>query len=381
MSPNFDIPQDYEQDLRARSLPVKDDRKDVDLLERLRSYQAVASEKNIWSFWDSGLDQIPDWCRRNILSWIRINSPSGWTVRVLDAVPDSPNYALKYVSTEMLPQAFVDGTMDGPYVGPHSADFLRGACLYTHGGVFLDVGIVLIREFDRVCWTQLEDPSSPFEVAVPWMHHLFVHVWKGHDNYKGLIDNALFAPLQESLSFDDSRASSFHWEFSVDAKVVMEYITQVLCWTRLCLLEATNKDEFSGADYWTKHILIWDVLQENWGAEATIGFKDFGQRASDLLALRLDSDPNTPEHKEAHKLTWHLLSQCSMQKVTHGKGITKGLQLGYIWDHNPGKDSEPGTFGELLRYGAEHFEQTRSEIRHVKVPRPAKTFKKGLLEP
>ncbi|KAK3673223.1 hypothetical protein LTR78_006768 [Recurvomyces mirabilis] len=328
------------------------------MLKRLRSYQAVTSEKNLWSFWDSGLDKTPDWCRRNILSWIRINSPSGWTVRVLDTVPDSPNYALNYVSPEMLPQAFVNGTMDGPYVGPHSADFLRGACLYTHGGIFMDVGIVLIREWDRVCWSQLQDPNSPFQVAVPWMHDLFVHVWKGHDNYKGLIDNALFAPLQESLIFDDTRASSFHWQFSVDAKVVME------------LLDKAHPDPGRS----TREL-------GSWGAEATIGFKDFGQRASDLLALRLDSDPKTPEYAEAHELTWHLLSQCSMQKVTNGKGTTKGLQLGYIWDHNPGMDSEPGTYGELLGYGTEHFEQMRSEIRCVKAPRPAKTFKKGLLEP
>lgn len=52
--------------------------------------------------------------------------------------------------------------MVGPYTGPHSADFLRGACLYLYGGVWMDVGVVLIR--------QLEDPKSPFEVSVPWMY-------------------------------------------------------------------------------------------------------------------------------------------------------------------------------------------------------------------
>ena len=113
---------------------------------------------------------MPDWCKRNIMSWIHINGPCGWTVRVLDAIPDSSSYALKYVSFDTLPRAFVNGRMDGSYVGSHSADFLRGACLYTYGGIFMDVGIVPACELDRVCWRQLEEPSSPFRVAIPWMN-------------------------------------------------------------------------------------------------------------------------------------------------------------------------------------------------------------------
>ena len=60
--------------------------------------------------------------------------------------------------------------MVGPYTGPHSADFLRGACLYLYGGVWMDIGIVLIRQLDNICWRQLEDPKSPFEVSVPWIY-------------------------------------------------------------------------------------------------------------------------------------------------------------------------------------------------------------------
>jgi len=60
--------------------------------------------------------------------------------------------------------------MDGPYTGPHSADFLRGACLYSYGGVWMDVGILLVRGLDGICWGKLEDPESPFEVSVPWMY-------------------------------------------------------------------------------------------------------------------------------------------------------------------------------------------------------------------
>ena len=60
--------------------------------------------------------------------------------------------------------------MDDPYVGPYSADFLRGVCLYLHGGAWMDVGILLIRKLESIYWDPLEDPNSPFEVSVPWMY-------------------------------------------------------------------------------------------------------------------------------------------------------------------------------------------------------------------
>jgi hypothetical protein len=109
------------------------------------------------------------WCQRNVTDWVRICGPD-WTVRILDNVPDSPNYALNYLPRALLPEAFIERKMDGPYAGPHSADFLRGACLYEHGGVYMDVGSILFRDMDRICWNEIEDPNNPVQVAVPLMY-------------------------------------------------------------------------------------------------------------------------------------------------------------------------------------------------------------------
>lgn len=56
-----------------------------------------------------------------------------------------------------------------------------------------------------------------------------------------------------------------------------------------------------------------------------------------------------------------------MQKVVHGESLTRDVSLGTLLDQpeHEGKDCAPGTFGELLRYRAVHFEQTRSEITLV----------------
>ena len=163
----FSIPEEFQGKLNH--VEAVDERSDEEILASLEAFAPVTSEKNLWAFWDKGIRNMPGWCQRNVIDWIRICGPS-WTIRILDAVPDSPTNALKYVSADLLPESFVKGTMTGVYTGPHSSDFLRGACLYTHGGVYMDTGNILIRNLDRVCWNQLADPTSPYEVAAPIMY-------------------------------------------------------------------------------------------------------------------------------------------------------------------------------------------------------------------
>ncbi|KAL2428335.1 putative glycosyltransferase FCK3 [Exophiala dermatitidis] len=386
-SPQFSIPKEYQNELRY--VDALDKRSDEDILRSLETHRPVTSEKNIWAFWDKGFRSMPGWCQRNVINWVRLCGPS-WTVRVLDAIPDSPNYALNYVSADLLPQSFVNGTMTGVYVGPHSSDFLRGACLYTHGGVYMDVGIILTRDLDRICWNQLADPNSPYEVSAPIMfgtimanhfvasrkgdpfikgwHDIFVHLWKGRQNHEGIIQDPLVSFALKN-TFKEAEEAKFNWDFSVEPQTVFEYIAQVLSWMRLCMLESTgtgddsNNNTFSGTEYWLNKVLIFNALQEDWGAEATIGFGE--QILFDALATKFDAPRGF------------------RRKITHGKNLTKTPALGALWDEetNKDKDHEPGTFAELLRYGSVHFEQTRERIEYLEAQRPAETFKKGLLEP
>jgi hypothetical protein len=395
---NLSIPPEYQDQLEI--ITVQDQRTDEDILQTLEQHVPVTSEKNLWAFWHSGILNMPSWCQRNVIDWVRICGPE-WTIRILDNVPDSPNYALQYVPADSLPEAFVQRKMDGPYVGPHSADFLRGVLLYLHGGAFMDVGSVLLRHLDRIGWNELEDPTSPFNVAVPLMygqnmanhfvaarkgdpfikrwHELFVHLWKGRTNHEGLIEDPLVS-FGAQLDFEASRSSNFNWDFAVPPKTVMEYITQVLTWVRLCMLEDAG-DGFSCSDYWQKNILCFDVLKEDFPAEAIVGFS--GQKIFDLLTMRRDGDKDSGEYKEAETMVWTLLSQASMQKITHGKGLTTSVSLGILFDmpENKGRDSAPGTFAELLRYGSVHFRQKRESIARMEAKKAPKTMKKGVLEP
>ncbi|MCJ1385012.1 hypothetical protein MMC17_008130 [Xylographa soralifera] len=393
----FPIPEEFRSEVHYVESYNK--QSDEDILASLTKHVSITSEKNIWTFWHSGVSELPGWCQRNVINWIRLNDPS-WTVRVLDSIPGSLNNALKWVDKEMLPETFVNSTMDGPYVGPHSADFLRGACLYLYGGVWMDVGIILIRQLSQICWGQLEDPQSPFEVSVPWMygrvmanhfvaarkgnpfirrwHDIFVHLWKDRTNPGGIIMNPLVA-FAQSVKFEDSQLRGFKWDFKVSVTTVMDYIGQVMAWLRISMLEDPH-DGFNGADYYSHKILLFDALSEDWAAETLIGFK--GQDLFDVLATRRDADPDSEEYRKAYHTIWRLLTKSSMQKITHGKDLTTVFALGMLLDMegNEMKDVEPGTYAELLRYGSVHFEQERKTIDYVRAEAPEVIIRKGLLE-
>ena len=173
---------------------------------------------------------------------------------------------------------------------------------------------------------------------------------------------------------------NYSWEFKVKPTIVMEYIGQVMAWRRLCMLEDPN-DGFNGADYYDQKVLLFDSLSEDWGAEATIGFS--GQDLFDVLTTKRDADPQSEQYRTAFKTIWRILTRSSMQKITHGKNLTKAPALGILLDmeENQGKDAAPGTFAELLRYGSVHFEQSRETIEYVKAEKPKERITKGLLEP
>ncbi|KAK7458516.1 capsule polysaccharide biosynthesis protein [Colletotrichum acutatum] len=349
-SPKFQIPPEFKSKLRH--VEPLDSRSDQEILKSLKSPISVTSEKNIWAFWDSGLDDIPSWGQRNIINWARLCGPE-WAIRVLDDVPDSPNNALNWVKEDQLPEAYVAHKMDGPRVwtGPHSADFLRGICLYQYGGAWVDVGTILVRSIDDLCWKQLEDPNSPYQVSAPWM-------------YSNVVANHFIASRKGDMFIK-------HWSWST--------LLKSLCWIRVAAVKEPN-DGFDGVDYFDKKILLHDSLYEDWPAEAIIGWN--GEDLFNLFSVRLDADPESEEYKKAYNVVWTILTTSTMQKVTHAAGMTATNALGTLWDmkENENRDHEPGTFAELLRYGSVHFEQDR-EIEYITPPKADFVLEKGVLEP
>jgi hypothetical protein len=394
----YEIPEEYQSQLKR--VASKDCRTDSEILESLTTHTPVTSEKNIWTYWHAGVQEMPAWTQRNIINWVRLHGPE-WTVRVLDTVPNSPNHALTWVATEDLPEAFVEGTMTGPYVGPHSADFLRGAALYTYGGVWMDVGCILFRHLDSVCWDLLADDNSPYTIAVPLIfgqfmanhivasrkgdefiknwHLIFLELWKGRTDYTGVLQSPLINFIQV-MKFEDIVEAGFKWDWKVDEQTILGYVGQCVAWMRLTWLQEPNGG-FDGVNYWANKVLLWNALSEDFPAEKAIGFDSADLMK--LLATRLDADEDDIACAKAKRTAWTMLAQSVMQKITHGKGMTHIPHSGILLDlpENAGIDAAPGTLGGLLRYGSVHLEQTR-EMQYINAPVVASEFiiRKGLLE-
>lgn len=168
----------------------------------------------------------------------------------------------------------------------------------------------------------------------------------------------------QNFKFSASEARGFKWDFKVDEATVLGYIGQCVAWIRLTWLQEPNGG-FDGVDYWAKKVLLFDVGSEDWAAEQIVGYK--GEDLFKVFTTKRDVDTESETYKKAEETAWRLLTKSTMQKITHGKGLTHSVHAGVLFElpENEGSDQIPGTFGELLRYGSVHFEQTRESIAYV----------------
>ena len=124
----YAIPPEFQDQLRLAKFTELG--ADFGILESLGHHVPVTSEKNIWAFWHSGVESMPAWCKRNVIDWVQICD--GWTVRVIDSVPNSPNNALRFIAADLLPAAFTKGLMDGDYAVPTPLiSFEVSFCIFT----------------------------------------------------------------------------------------------------------------------------------------------------------------------------------------------------------------------------------------------------------
>lgn len=215
---------------------------------------------------------------------------------------------------------------------------------------------------------------------------VFMHVWQGRTNSDGLSQHPLMTEIIPywMQSLDLSVGPSFGLNVEMDK--LIEYGLQMVCWRRVCMLEDPN-DGFSGPDYWVNNVLWIDLYQE-----VMLPFRQEGSNVPaferngklfDLFSMKRDARSDTSQYTEAEQTVWTLLTESSMMKIGTIKGMVDWVSIGTMWNmpKNLGKDSEPGTFAELLRYVPTHFRQIRKDISTLEATRSPVTIKKGVLEP
>ncbi|KAF5010395.1 hypothetical protein FDECE_3447 [Fusarium decemcellulare] len=367
--------------LKIRPLPHTDNRTDEEIVDAILNPPPVTTEENVWAFWDKGYDAMPPWQKRNVLGWARILGPS-WSVRVLDLIHGSPANIFNFLDGADLPKHLNEGRTTGRYAGANTSDTIRLPCVYQHGGVWMDVGIVLLMHLDQVCWAALKSPRVKFQVAVAsgdptlksgtaenffiagrkgngfikrWMM-ILLEAWTGRINNKGIHAHPLFHHLVR-----DGNITHVFKDATGDK---LDYFQAYLAYERLRLLEDPH-DGFSGPSYCKNRVLLIDYREFAAGAMLT---NDNGPKQMQLFNTRFDQNQDSEEYKEAKEFFTNILSNAAMLKQYHWRDHDVPT-LADLWDRpeNHELDAEPNTFGGYLRYISSRYTQDRT-ITGLKFP-------------
>ncbi|KAL6229776.1 hypothetical protein BDW75DRAFT_249269 [Aspergillus navahoensis] len=382
--------------VKVRPLSQVDTRTDEEIIQAITHSSPVTSEQNIWAFWDSGFAAMPPWQKRNVLGWARILGPQ-WTIRVLDLLPDSPANVYHFLDAANLPKHFKDQDKKttGRFAGANMSDTIRLACIYQHGGVWMDVGIILFMHLDQICWHTIQNPRSKIEMAVAsadptlksgtaenffiaarkgnafikrWMLVL-VAAWEGRTTAKDIHTHPLFHHLV--------RGGNLTHVFHSSSGAKLDHFQAYLAYDRLRLLEDPT-DGFSGPSYCKNRVLLIDYKE---CALSAMLANDSGPEQFRLFTTRCDRDQDSEDFHTAREYFERVLSSAAMIKLYHWRE-SEVPTLACLWDQpeNANADCRPGTFGEYIRHLSRHFTQDR-KVNTVKFPPiREKVLVAGLLE-
>lgn len=287
----------------------------------------------------------------------------------------------------------------------------------------MDVGTLLFRDLDDICWHALEDPQSPYELAgftfqqliigektlfnsfiaarkgnefiKRWID-IYLEVWKGVTEQTGMHSHPLLKhltpveslketrigggkPSAENLDFQSpsQEANSKRPELNATRsepdeqdllfiKTLADYGAQFLCFNRLSHLKDPS-DGFSGTDYLDSQGLFFDAMQECLLAQQLTGWD--GNKQFEYLSARKsngnDGSLQDDLYSKAEMFAEALVRDSSQSKVSHGIK-SKMAFLGNLWEQpgNEDADHAEGTFAAYLRYASVFLDQTR-EMKRV----------------
>ncbi|OWO99359.1 hypothetical protein B2J93_8756 [Marssonina coronariae] len=120
--------------------------------------------------------------QQTVVDWVRKLGRS-WTVRIVDLAEDSPNNVYKFVGRGWFLECFNQQTMNGPHAAQHAADLVRLPLLYVHGGVWMDVGNMLLMHLDHRFCDALSAHHSPYEMGAWVISGQVRKQWGSFGNY------------------------------------------------------------------------------------------------------------------------------------------------------------------------------------------------------
>ncbi|KAJ4418098.1 hypothetical protein N0V82_005761 [Gnomoniopsis sp. IMI 355080] len=364
-------------------------------------------ERNVWFFWHSGYSTMHPYAKRTVRAYHRRLASLGWTIRVLDLAPGSPGHVANFLNMSdptLFPEAFRKGTITGTYARQHMSDLVRFPLLLKYGGVYADVGLMLIGDLAALWNSTIGDPDSPFEVIsfhdggknddgksedgynlfnyfmgagrnnalFLRCHQLLLALWAedgGKTSTEGMHRSSLLQGLSLMKSGPDD-SDKLQVELS-------DYIIQGQA-IRMAMGSVDEEDGWDGPEYVGRHVYVMEFMV---GSQLINEMTSWdGPRAFELMSLRLPErgHEESPDQKLARQIVEACLSRSFAFKLAHGLILAVlGETLGSLWRMHDGSDIVPGTYAHWLRYGMVYW--TQDKLPHPSILRPITPYKIGRL--
>ena len=375
--------------LHAISDDLLDLRPDSEVEQDILTPKPISNDKNVWFYWHSGYKNMHPYAQRNIRAWHRRFSRQGWTIRVLDRLPDSAlsvSNFLDVTDPETFPKAFIEGTMGGEYTVQHQSDLVRFPLLLKYGGVYADVGMMQLGDLDRLWSETVGNPNSPFDVlsynmggveerclanyflcsrrANPFFercHRLLLALWNA-DGGKRDTSGMHASPLLKGTKLLGEGATWTLQDGTVigpdeSGPMLTDYIIQGQAITMVMGL-VDEEGGWDGPKYVAEHVYAIEYMV---GSQLINEFTNWdGKRAFQLMSLSVpkEGEPETAEQVVARTIVEACLQKSFGFKLATGLILkVLGPTLSSLWRENTGSDDVPGTYARWLRHGSMYWSQ------------------------
>jgi hypothetical protein len=365
----------------------------------------IPGSKSIFAFWHSGIHNLPPYLLRNVTNWHRRFSPLGWKIYLLDTVPGSTLNVSNFVDTSssaVVPEAFINGTLNGTYAAQHTSDLIRYPLLLKYGGIYLDVGILQFGDLDWLWTEHIANPASPYDFAgftlgeasgsvsfvnfalmcehdnplVRRAHHILLKVWEGKTNTTGahkhpLVSHVPLMRVPQEVVVDDEGQG----QMVINDEVMTDYAIQIQCMGSAQRWK-DEEDGWDGPKYVREHCWLYTMVDGSYAHEQMTNWS--GQRQWDLLKQKVpqEGEEETEDQAFARKMVENSVANSWCLKLGHGfsSKLFGADTLGMIWRKKEGSDCEEGTYAGWLRWAEVYYRQNQPP-KPVEVPAYEPTMK------
>lgn len=336
----------------------------------------ISDDKNVWFFWHSGYETMHPYTKRNIRAWHRRFSKQGWVIRVLNLCPGSELNVSNFLDTkdpEIFPLAFTEGTIAGHHAAQHTSDLVRFPLLVKYGGIYADVGLIMIGDIDRLWHATVANQASPYEVIsfkfdgvaltnyflgssrnntfFLRCHRLFLKLWQGKTSTEGMWNSPLLKGVPILRSPKGFEENGRNIDIEEASKILTDYIIQGQV-ISLVMGLVDSEGKWNGPEYSAKSIYAMDYMV---GSQLINDMTAWdGPRAFELMSLSLPLDGESESHdqRKAREIVEACLGKSFAFKLAHGLILrVLGDTLGSLWRRHEGSDDVPHTYAHWLRSG------------------------------